>query len=100
MRKGSGEVTTLTEETAGNQDRIITDPEILAGKPVVKGTRISVELVVDYLAQNPNLDELFADYPRLTIEDVKACLAYAHAVMEAQWEKTGSKAPEPAQPAV
>ncbi|MDQ3699457.1 MAG: DUF433 domain-containing protein [Chloroflexota bacterium] len=93
-------MTTLTEEDADYQDRIITDPDILVGKPVVQGTRISVELVVDYLAQNPNLDELFADYPRLTIEDVKACLAYAHAVMEEQQEKTGSKAREPSQPAV
>ncbi len=93
-------MTTLTNENVGYQDRIITDPDILVGKPVVKGTRISVELVVNYLAQNPNLDELFADYPRLTIEDVKACLAYAHAVMEEQQEKTGSKAREPSQPAV
>ncbi len=93
-------MTTLTEEDADYQDRIITDPDILVGKPVVQGTRISVELVVDYLAQNPNLDELFADYPRLTIEDVKACLAYAHAIMEEQQEKTGSKAREPSQPAV
>ncbi len=90
----------MTKEQPTYQDRIITDPDILVGKPVVKGTRISVELVVDYLAQNPNLEELFADYPRLTIEDVKACLAYAHAVMEEQQEKTGSKAREPSQPAV
>ena len=55
------------------QDRIVTDPAILGGKPVVKGTRIPVELVLAKLAHNPNLDELFADYPRLTIEDVKAC---------------------------
>lgn len=62
----------MSEETR-YQDRIITDPEILVGKPIVKGTRISVELVLGYLAHNPNLDELFADYPRLTLEDVKAC---------------------------
>lgn len=67
----------MSKEDAGYQDRIITDPDILVGKPVVKGTRISIELVVDYLAQNPDLNELFADYPRLTIDDVKACLALA-----------------------
>ena len=49
----------------------------MVGKPVVKGTRIPVELVLAKLAHNPDLDELFADYPRLTIDDVKACLEYA-----------------------
>lgn len=59
-------------------DRIIQDPNILAGKPVVRGTRIPVELVLEYLANNPSFEELFADYPRLTMEDVRACFAYAH----------------------
>lgn len=58
-------------------DRIIQDPSILAGKPVIKGTRISVEVVLDYLASNPDFDELFADYPRLTMDDVTACLSFA-----------------------
>ena len=50
----------------------------MVGKPVVKGTRIPVELVLAKLAQNPSLDELFTDYPRLTLEDVKACLDYTN----------------------
>ena len=58
-------------------ERIIQDPDILVGKPVVKGTRIPVELVLAKLAANPDLTELFQDYPRLTVEDVKACLTYA-----------------------
>lgn len=57
--------------------RIVTDPKILVGKPIVKGTRIPVELVLAHLAENPDLDDLFAAYPRLTLDDVKACLAYA-----------------------
>lgn len=62
-------------------DRIATDPRILVGKPTVKGTRIAVELVLAHLAENPDLGDLFAAYPRLTREDVQACLAYAgHAV--------------------
>lgn len=61
--------------------RIITDPNILVGKPVVKGTRISVELVLEYLTQTPDLDELFADYPELTREDIQAVLAYAQAAV-------------------
>jgi len=57
--------------------RIVRDPAILAGKPVVKGTRISVETVLAQLAENPDLEEFFAAFPRLTVEDVKACLAFA-----------------------
>ncbi len=64
----------MTTERLTDTDRIIQDPQILAGKPVVKGTRIPVELVLAKLAANPDLDELFADYPRLTSEDVQACL--------------------------
>lgn len=63
-------------------DRIIQDPAILSGKPVVKGTRISVELVLAYLANNPDFNELFADYPRLTMDDVKACFAFAQTLVE------------------
>ncbi|MGH2351423.1 MAG: DUF433 domain-containing protein [Chloroflexota bacterium] len=70
------------KEQAPDQGRIVTDPDILVGKPVVKGTRISVELVLEYLAQTPDLDELFADYPELTREDVQAVLAYARGVVE------------------
>ena len=53
------------------------DPEILVGKPTIRGTRISVELVLCHLAGNLDLDDLFRAYPRLTPDDVKACLAFA-----------------------
>ena len=72
-----------TEQPPQTQ-RIIQDPDILAGKPVVKGTRIPVELVLAKLAANPDVTELFADYPRLTIEDVKACLDYAKELVQHQ----------------
>jgi uncharacterized protein (DUF433 family) len=65
-------------------ERIVRDPQILVGKPVVRGTRIAVEVVLDYLAQNPRFSELFADYPRLTIEDVQACLEYAQGLVAAE----------------
>lgn len=58
--------------------RIIQDPNIMVGKPVVRGTRIPVEVVLGKLAENPDLEDLFAAYPRLTREDVKACLTYAN----------------------
>jgi uncharacterized protein (DUF433 family) len=66
------------------RDRIIQDPDIMVGKPVVKGTRIPVTRVLHHLEDNPDLDDLFAAFPRLTLEDVKACLAYARAAVEKQ----------------
>jgi uncharacterized protein (DUF433 family) len=53
----------------------------MVGKPVVKGTRIPVEIVLAKLAENPDFDDLFAAYPRLTLDDVRACLAYANALV-------------------
>jgi uncharacterized protein (DUF433 family) len=61
--------------------RIMQSPEIMAGKPVVGGTRIPVERVLAHLAHHPDLNDLFAAYPELTPEDVKACLAYASEVI-------------------
>ncbi len=58
-------------------DRIIENPNIMAGKPVVAGTRVPVERVLAHLAETPDLDDLFAAFPHLTIEDVQACLAFA-----------------------
>jgi uncharacterized protein (DUF433 family) len=75
------------------KDRITTNPHVMVGKPVVKGTRIPVERVVAHLANNPDLTDLFAVYPDLTIADVKACLAFAsHAVERVSDEDT---APSP-----
>jgi uncharacterized protein (DUF433 family) len=70
----------MAKERPAYQDRIVADPQIMVGKPVVKGTRIPVELVLGELAANPDLDELFAAYPRLTVQDVQACLDYAQAL--------------------
>jgi uncharacterized protein (DUF433 family) len=60
-------------------NRIVVDPAILVGKPVVKGTRIPVALVLKRLSQDLDVTSLLEAYPRLTPEDVKACLAYAEA---------------------
>jgi uncharacterized protein (DUF433 family) len=59
-------------------DRITINPHVMVGKPVVKGTRIPVERVVAHLANNPDLNDLFAAYPDLTLADIKACLHYAN----------------------
>ena len=66
------------------QDRIVQDPEILVGKPVIRGTRIPVDLVLKRLAEDLDLDTLFQSYPRLTAEDVKACLQYASMLVQRQ----------------
>jgi uncharacterized protein (DUF433 family) len=58
-------------------DRIIVDPEILAGKPVVRGTRLAVEFILELLAAGRTEQEIIDDYPGLTREDILACLAYA-----------------------
>ncbi|MBA2692984.1 MAG: DUF433 domain-containing protein [Rubrobacter sp.] len=67
-----------------HQGRIVVDPEIMAGKPVVRGTRIPVELVLKRLSSDLDADTLLRSYPRLTHEDVKACLAYAHSLIEGE----------------
>jgi len=67
-----------------DQDRIVIDPAILAGKPVVRGTRLPVELILKRLAQDLDLNSLYEAYPRLTEADVKACLAYAQTLVEGE----------------
>jgi len=53
----------------------------MVGKPVLRGTRIPVERVIAHLAHTPDLDDLFAAYPELTVEDVQAVLSYAYAAV-------------------
>ena len=66
------------------RERIVLDPGILAGKPIVRGTRIAVELVVDLLANGWTSEQILAEYDHLTADDVLACLAYASDVMRSE----------------
>jgi uncharacterized protein (DUF433 family) len=66
------------------QERIIADPKVLAGKPVIKGTRIAVEFVLDLLANGWSESEILQNYPRLTHEDIQACLGYASALIKSE----------------
>lgn len=66
------------------QERIIINPEILAGKPVVKGTRLAVEFIIDLLAQGWSETDILDNYPGLTHEDILACLGYASATLRAE----------------
>jgi uncharacterized protein (DUF433 family) len=58
-------------------DRITIDPEVMVGKPVIKGTRITVQLIVQLLANGATEAEILDDYPDLNKEDIKAALLYA-----------------------
>ncbi|MCI0397348.1 MAG: DUF433 domain-containing protein [Chloroflexi bacterium] len=66
------------------QERIVIDPNILVGKPVIKGTRLAVEFIVDLLAQGWSEMEILQNYPGLTPEDIQACLGYASAILRAE----------------
>ena len=66
------------------QTRIIIDPQILVGKPTVRGTRLAVEFIIDLLAQGWTEAEILHNYPGLTHEDVQACLSYASATLRAE----------------
>lgn len=57
------------------QDRIVVDPAILAGKPVIKGTRLAVEFIIGLLAQGWSEAEILRNYPGLASEDLQACLS-------------------------
>ncbi len=58
-------------------ERIVVDPKILAGKPVIRGTRLAVEFILELLAAGQSENDILANYPGLTREDILACLSYA-----------------------
>ena len=66
------------------KDRIVIDPQVLVGKPVVKGTRLAVEFIIDLLAQGWSEGDILKNYPGLTHEDIQACLAYASALLHTE----------------
>lgn len=61
--------------------RITARSDVFGGKPIIRDLRISVELIVSLLAQGVDIDDILDDYPALEPDDVRACLAYAHAVI-------------------
>ncbi len=78
------------------QGRIVSDPNIMLGKPTVRGTRIPVELVLEQLSYNLDPEELIAAYPRLSEDDVKACIAYAQRALKAKRLRTLTHREQPA----
>jgi uncharacterized protein (DUF433 family) len=63
------------------RDRISTDPAVLVGKPCVKGTRISVELILGWLANGWTFETIMESYPRISRDDILAALAFAAEMM-------------------
>lgn len=65
-------------------ERIMVDPSVLVGKPVVRGTRLSVEFIIGLMAERWSEADILKAYPGLTVEDIQACLAYARDVMSSE----------------
>lgn len=63
------------------ENLIEINPKIMVGKPVIKGTRITVELVLEKLASGQSVDDILTSYPHLNREQILACLEYAHRSM-------------------
>ena len=65
-------------------DRIVLDPDILAGKPIIRGTRLSVEFIIGLMADGWSEADILANYPGLTRDDIAACFAYAREVLKSE----------------
>jgi uncharacterized protein (DUF433 family) len=63
------------------RDRVVSDPSVMLGKPVIKGTRITVELILGDLAEGMTMDDLLHAYPQLRDNDIRAALAYSASVV-------------------
>ncbi|MDF5718856.1 MAG: DUF433 domain-containing protein [Rhizonema sp. NSF051] len=66
------------------QSRITIDPNVLVGKPIIKGTRLAVEFIIDLLAEGWTTEEILRNYPGIAREDIQACLGYASATLKAE----------------
>ena len=66
------------------QERITLDPKVLTGKPIIRGTRIAVEFVIDLLGRGWTIDQVLKEYDHLTAEDIQASLAYAAETLKSE----------------
>ncbi|MGE0384359.1 MAG: DUF433 domain-containing protein [Gammaproteobacteria bacterium] len=74
------------------RERIVSDPEVLVGKPVIRGTRISVDLIVGWMANGWSVEQVLEAYPFLSREDVLAALAFAAELLREEQYAAVSKA--------
>ena len=66
------------------QERITVDPDVLVGKPIIKGSRVSVEFVIDLLARGWTTEQVLREYDHLKAEDIQACLGYASEMLKTE----------------
>lgn len=66
------------------EDRIAVDPKVLVGKPVIKGTRLAVEFIIDLLANGWSETQILDNYPGIIHEDIAACLRYANELVKSE----------------
>jgi len=66
------------------RERIAVDPQVLVGKPVIRGTRIAVEFVIDLLARGYTKEQILDQYDHITDADIQACLAYASETLRSE----------------
>ena len=64
------------------KDRIVVDPKVLVGKPIIKGTRIAVEFIVELAAEGWTHQQILENYPQLTLDDIQAAFHYAAETMK------------------
>ena len=79
-----GIVAGATMAVANWRERIEVNPDVLVGKPIVKGTRLAVAFVVELLANGWSEADILDNYPHLSREDIQACLAYASAMLNTE----------------
>ena len=72
----------MKKSIADTTERIVRIPGVLGGKPVIKGTRIPVDMILERLTFDLDLKTLFEDYPELTEADIKACIAFAKELVD------------------
>ncbi|MCS6852764.1 MAG: DUF433 domain-containing protein [Gemmataceae bacterium] len=65
-------------------ERIVIDPHILTGKPIIKGTRLAVEHILELMGQGWAEEQILAEYPGVTHDDILACLRYASEILKAE----------------
>jgi uncharacterized protein (DUF433 family) len=69
---------------AAEHERVTLDPKVLAGKPVIRGTRLAVEFVIGLMADGWTEADILSNYPGITREDIIACLAYARDTLSSE----------------
>ena len=78
----------MTQDDLRYEERISKDPAVMVGQPVIRGTRIPVELILDWLSVDPHDHELYEAYPEITVEDVRAAILFARDAVRADYRQS------------